>query len=267
MMRTLFAIPFAVLLVLISGADASAQRLDLTVFAGAAYPTYDEQLILRAGTLSVPGVDVTSAGNPELKGSGGAVFGAALTFELGIFGIEGRYDSVGAAIDFTGARYDLRGVAPPFEGVTATISAPAGSFDIDRISIFSANVRLRTPGPIGLIASGGASYLPDITVSGTLPINVNAPQIPPLGVEAALALRATPGQSSDRWGLNGGVGLRIGGRVAVIGEVRAFYFKEYELRFRTANGPAVLDDLLADANPVRFHPVFVNAQGGVSFRF
>jgi hypothetical protein len=250
-----------------SSTPAAAQGVDLTVFAGLAYPLYDERLTLRPGALSIPGVEVTNVSNPELAGDGGAVFGAALAFELGILGIEGRLDSVDAGIDFTGAQYDLRGTAPPFQGLTASIIARPGRFDADRLSILSVNARLRTPGPIGIIASGGLSYLPDITVSGSVPLAIESPQLPPLGFNAGLTLRATPGQSGHRFGVNGGLALRVGGRVGLIGEVRGFYFQEYELRFATTNGPELLDDLLAEADPVRFEPVFINAQVGLSFRF
>lgn len=257
----------ALALVIGAAAPAAAQGVDLTVFAGVAYPLYDERLTLRPGALSIPGVEVTNVMNPELKGDGGAVFGVALAFELGIIGIEGRIDSVDAGIDFTGARYDLRGTEFPFQGVTASIIANAGRFDADRLSILSVNARLRTPGPVGIVASGGVSYLPDITVSGSVPLAVESPQLPPLGFNAGLTLRATPGQSGHRFGVNGGVGLRIGGRVGLIGEVRGFYFREYDLRFGTSNGPELLDELLAEADPVRFEPVFINAQVGLSFRF
>ncbi len=67
--------------------------------------------------------------------------------------------------------------------------------------------------------------------------------------------------------MNGGAGLRIGGRVALIGEVRVFYFREYELRFAAEDGFQILDELLDGLAPVRFHPVFVNAQAGVTFKF
>ena len=248
-------------------APASAQNLDLTVFAGLAYPLYDERLILRPGGISIPGVEVTNTINPELKGDGGAVFGAALALEFGIIGFEGRVDSVDAAIDFSGARFDLRGTEFPFQGVTASIVANAGRFDADRLAILSFNLRLRTPGPVGIIASGGLSYLPDITVSGSVPLAVESPQLPPLGINAGLTLRATPGQSEHRFGVNGGIGVRLGGNVGVIGEVRGFYFREYDLRFGTTSGPQLLDDLLAEADSVGFEPVFFNAQIGLSFRF
>ena len=266
-MRCCLRVSIALVILAATAPRVAAQGIDFTVFAGLAYPLYDERLTLRPGALSIPGVEVTNVVNPELQGDGGAVLGAALAFELGIIGIEGRIDSVDAGIEFTGARYDLRGTAFPFQGVTAGIVANAGRFDADRLSIFSVNARLRTPGPIGLVASGGLSYLPDITVSGSVPLAVDSPQLPPLGFNAGLTLRATPGQTGHRFGVNGGVGLRVGGRVGLIGEVRAFYFREYELRFGTTNGPELLDDLLAEADPVRFEPVFVNAQVGLSFRF
>ena len=246
---------------------AAAQRVDLTVFGGLAYPLYDERLTLRAPNPSLPGVDVTVSDAPTLRGDGGAVFGAALALEFGILGIEGRVDSVDAGLEFTGARYDLRGTTFPFQGLTASIVASPGRFDAERISLLSLNARIRTPGPIGLVASGGVSYLPDIEVSGSVPLTVDAPDLPALGINAALTLRGTPGESEHRFGLNGGAGLRIGSGVALLAEVRAFYFRDYELRFGTASGPQLLDDLLSEAEPVRFSPVFVNAQIGIAFRF
>jgi hypothetical protein len=266
-MRCCLRVVFALVILATTAPRVAAQGIDLTVFAGLAYPLYDERLTLRPGGLSIPGVEVTNVTNPQLTGDGGAVFGAAVAFELGVLAIEGRIDTVDAAINFTGARYDLRGTAFPFQGVTASIIANPGRFDADRLSIVSVNARLRTPGPIGVIASGGLSYLPDITVTGSVPLAVDSPQLPPLGFNAGLTLRATPGQTGHRFGVNGGVGLRLGGRVGLMGEVRAFYFREYELRFGTTNGPVLLDDLLAEADPVRFEPVFVNAQVGLSFRF
>jgi hypothetical protein len=265
---TLGRLPAVVVLIwAATAAPAAAQSVDLTVFAGLAYPRYDERLTFRLGDPTIPGVEVTPIDSPVLSADGGQVYGGALAFELGIFGIEGRLDSIEAALDFSGARYDLRGTAFPFQGVTATIAAAPGRFEAERFAVLSLNARIRTPGPLGLQVSGGLSYLPDITLSGSVPLEVDAPQLPPLGFETGLTLRAVPGQSEHRFGVNGGAGLRIGGRVALVGEVRAFYFREYELRFGATDGPEFLDDLLSQADVVRFEPVFVNAQVGVSFRF
>jgi hypothetical protein len=247
---------------------ATAQGVDLTVFVGRAYPIYDERLTLRPSSPSFPGVDISVAGSPVLRAQGGAVFGAAFAFELGVFGIEGRLDATEVGLDFTGAQYDLRGTQPPFEDLTATILASAGRFDADRISLLSLNARIRTPGPVGVVASGGLSYLPDIRITGTLPLTLQAPGLPVLpGFNPGLTLRATPGQSEHRYGVNGGAGVRVGGRVAIMAEARAFYFREYELRFGIDDGQELLEDLLAGVAPVRFRPIFVNAQVGVVFRF
>lgn len=257
----------AVVALLSAPQRAWAQRTDLTIFGGLAFPTYDERLTLRAGTPSLPGVEVTVAGDPVLRADGGPVFGAALALEVGLFAIEARLDATDVGLEFTGARYDLRGTAPPFQGLTASILAAPGRFDADRIALLSLNARIRTPGPVGLVASGGVSYLPDMRITGSVPLGLQAPGLPLPDLDAALTLRATPGQAEHRFGVNGGAGLRVGGRVALMAEARAFYFREYELRFERARGPDVLDDLVAGATPVRFRPVFVNAQVGVAFRF
>jgi hypothetical protein len=250
------------------GGRADAQGVDLTIFIGRAFPIYDERLTLRPPNPSVPGVDIDVVGSPLIEADGGPVFGGALAFEFGVLGIEGRLDASDVGFEITGARYNLRGTQPPFEGVTASITVSDGRLDADRIPLLSANVRLRTPGPVALVVSGGLSFLSDVTVTGSLPLRLEIPGLPSLpGFDPRLTLVAVPGQSDHRWGVNGGAGLRIGGRVAVVGEVRAFYFREYELRFQAVNGPDLLDELLAGLAPVRFEPVFVNAQAGVTFKF
>ena len=263
-----FRIWCAAFVVLGTSVGAAAQGVDLTLFAGKAFPVYDERLTFRPSTPSVPGVDISVDGSPVITADGGAVFGGALAFEFGVLGIEGRLDATEVGLEFTGARYNLRGTQPPFEGVTASITLADGKFDADRIPLLSLNARVRTPGPIALVASGGLSYLSDITVSGSVPIQVSAPNfLFPAGFAPQLTLHAVPGQSDHRWGVNAGAGLRIGDRVALVGEVRVFYFREYELRFETDSGLDVLDDFVSSLSVVRFEPVFVNAQAGLTFKF
>jgi hypothetical protein len=246
----------------------AAQGVDLTLFLGRAFPTYDERLTRRPPTPTVPGVDVTVDGSPLIKADGGPVFGGALAFEWGILGLEGRLDATDVGLNITGARYDLRGTQPPLEGRTAQITVSDARLDADRIGLLSANARIRTPGPVALFVSGGLSYLPGITVKGTIPVRVEAPGLPvPPDFDPKLTLRAVSGQSEHQWGVNGGAGLRIGGRVALMGEVRVFYFPEHELRFEAQNDFEILDELLAGLAPVRFDPIFVNAQAGVTFKF
>jgi hypothetical protein len=134
--------------------------------------------------------------------------------------------------------------------------------------LLSANARLRTPGPIGLVVSGGLSYLPSLTVTGTVPLGVQFSGFPtPPSFVPQVTLRAAPTDSSNKWGLNGGAGLRIGGRVSFMGEVRVFYFGEHQLLFGAESGIGILDELLSGLAPVRFDPIFVNTQGGVTIRF
>lgn len=268
MLRALILTARVTTVMLAAGQHAAAQGVDLTLFAGRAFPVHDERLILRVGSPTVPGVDVDVVGSPELRTDGGSVLGGAIAFEFGILAIEGRLDATNLGFDFTGARYDLEGVDPPFQGLTASLIADPGRFDVDRISLLSLNLRLRTPGPIGIVVSGGLSHLPDITIGGSVPFTAEAPGLPVLPiVDAALTLRATPGEDESRTGVNAGAGLRIGGRVALMAEARVFYFREYELRFALEDTVVILDDLLDAIPPVRFRPVFVNAQVGLVFRF
>lgn len=247
---------------------AHAQGGDFTVFVGRAFPTYDERLTLRPAAPSIPGLDVSVAGDPAISADGGLVFGGALAFELGILGIEGRLDATDVGFDVTGARYDVRVTQPPFQGVTGTITIGDGRLDADRLYLLSGNVRLRTPGPIGLVASGGVSLLPDITISGSVPLAVQLGGVAPPGIAPRLRLRGAPGESERRLGLNGGAGLRIGGRrMSLLIEARAFYFREYELRFDAEGAPDLLRPLLNEIGPIRFDPVIVNVQAGLVFRF
>jgi hypothetical protein len=258
----------AALLLLLTCGRAAAQGGDLTIFVGTAYPVYDERLTLRASTPSLPGVEISTARPVEIQADGGLVFGGALAFELGILGIEGRLDATDVGFDVAGTRYDLLGTSFPAQGLRGSVTIGDGRLDANRLYLLSVNARLRTPGPIGLVASGGLSYLPDITIAGSAPLSAEIGGFPVAGGTARVRLAVAPGESTRRAGLNGGLGLRIGGsRIAVIGEVRAFYFGDYELRFEVDDAPDVVQDLLDGIEPIRFKPIIVNAQAGLVFRF
>lgn len=248
---------------------AQAQQVDFTVFAGRAYPVYDQRLTIRPSVPSLPGVDISVSGDPIIRADGGLVVGGALAFELGILGVEARVDATEIGFDVTGARYDLRATQAPFAGLTGSITVGNGRLDARRFYLLSGNVRLRTPGPISLVASGGLSVLPDVTITGSVPVAVQIGGLPTLpGLEPRLRLRVAPGESEHRIGVNGGAGLRLGGdRVGVIAEVRAFYFRDYELRFDAEGAPDFVATLLESSDTIRFQPVIVNAQAGLVFRF
>ena len=139
---------------------------------------------------------------------------------------------------------------------------------MERLNLVSVNLRVRTPGPVALIASGGLSYLPDIHVDGSIPLDIQnrGPARPPGGAAAADARRnARPGRAPV--GVNAGAGIRVGGRVAFVGEARIFYFPDYELRFVLDDPLPFLPELAAGLTGFRFQPVFLNAQAGVVVRF
>lgn len=257
-------------LALLCAPSAAFADWDFTVFLGRAYPVYEERLTLRAPSVpSLPGVDVTPTGTPEITADGGPVFGAALAWEAGVIGLEGRLDVTEIGFDLTGARYDLRATAPPLAGLTGALSVGDGRFDAERLSLLSLNLRLRTPGSTGIFVSGGLSYLPDVAITGSVPMQLEVEGVPSLrGFAPRLRLLATPGQSDHRFGVNGGAGIRLGGsRLALMAEARVFYFKEYELNFAVEDGPGFVNDLLGGLDPVRFEPVIVNAQAGLIIRF
>ena len=265
-----FAICLVALAALVAvPARARAGQMDLTLFLGRAYPVYDERLTIRPSPPSLPGVNVTVSGDPVIRADGGLVIGGALAFEAGVFGIEGRVDGTEVSLDFSGARYDLRATQPPFTGLTGSVTLGGGSFDVQRFYLLSGNVRLRTPGPIGIVVSGGLSLLPDLTTSGTVPVSLDIAGLSVLqGVAPRLRLRAAPGESGHRIGLNGGAGLRLGGdRVALMAEIRGFYFRDYELRFELEDAPDFVEELLDNLDAVRFQPIIVNAQAGLVFKF
>jgi hypothetical protein len=249
--------------------SAYAGQADLTVFLGRAYPIYDERLTIRPSAPSLPGVDIDVSGDPVIRADGGLVLGGALAFELGVLGIEARVDGTEVGFDFSGARYDLRATQPPFTGLTGSVTLGEGRFDARRFYLLSGNVRLRTPGPVSLVASGGLSLLPDITITGSVPIALDIAGLSVLqGVAPRVLLRAAPGESEHRVGVNGGAGLRVGGgRVALMAEVRGFYFRDYELRFEVEDAPDFARTLLENSTVIRFTPVIVNAQAGLVFRF
>ena len=248
--------------------QAYAGQMDLTLFMGRAYPIYDERLTFRPSAPSLPGVDINVAGDPVIRTDGGLVLGGALGFELGVIGVEVRVDGTQVGFEFSGARYDLRATQAPFTGLSGSVTLGNGRFDARRFHLLSGNVRLRTPGPIGLVVSGGLSVLPDVTISGSVPVALDIASLSVLQGAPRLHLRAAPGETEHRIGVNGGAGLRLGGaRVALLVEVRGFYFREYGLRFEVEGAPDFAATLVESAGAIRFRPVIVNGQAGLVFRF
>jgi opacity protein-like surface antigen len=243
-------------------APAFAQGGDVTVFGGYAYPRYSQTF--RAGLTPVPilpGVQLTPDRDFTLDATGGGVFGVAVAFEVaGVLGIEGRLDSTRIKLESSGVHYTLDG-----GGLGGSIAIGAGSLPIDRLNLLSLNLRLRTPGAVTFYVSGGFSYLPDFSVGGSLPLTVEVAGLPI--AEIPVSFVVAPSDSSRRYGVNAGAGLRfpVAPRVSLVVDGRVFYFKEYEL---AADLPAVpgFEDL-SPIGLVQFDPIFGNLVGGIAFRF
>jgi hypothetical protein len=249
-------------------AESYAQRVDITAFVGHAYPVYGERLRFTPSLPVFPRVSVRESGPLEITSDGGAVFGGAVAVEFGIVAVEARFDAVDLAFSVTGTRYDLVATAPTTTTI-GSVGFASGRLDVERLNLRSLNVRLRTPGPVGLVASGGVSYLPGVTIEGRLPVTVEAPGIlSPSSVNARVQLIATPGEREHRWGLNGGAGVRLGGdHLALLVEARLFYFRAFDLELAGVDGPDFLNAVVDGIPPVRFEPIIVNAHAGIVFRF
>ena len=261
------ALALVVIALMTTSGRALAQGVDVTLFLGRAYPVYDERLHFAPSLPALPRVSVTEQGQLGIVAEGERVFGAALAVDFGVFGIEGRYDATDIGFRINGTRYELMATAPvPVR--EGSVSIGAGRLDADRLTLLSINARIRTPGTVAFVASGGLSYLNDVTIEGFLPVAVELATVPPVSADARLRLIAVPDAKEHRWGLNGGAGLRIGGRhVALMAEARVFYFREFELRLAVVEGPDLLDAILTGIDIVHFEPVVANAQAGIVFRF
>ena len=244
---------------------ASADGWDLAVFGGIAYPTYEQRFVVRPPTSpTLPGLVISQSGEVTLDAKGGGVFGAAFTGEFaGRWGSRRgstrRPSTSGRAGSATTSRPGCR--RTPASG---SVAVAGGTLETDRLSLFSVNLRLRTPGPVSFVASGGLSYLPSFRITGSTPVRISIDGFVPFETTGSFTLRVAPTESSHRFGVNVGAGLRakVAPAVAIFGEGRVFSFREYALTLNT-------DDprFIGQVDQLRFSPVVVNVVGGVAFSF
>jgi hypothetical protein len=265
-------LPIAALLACLSLASATPARasgFDFSIFGGIAYPTYEQQFTVRAPTVApLPGFVIRPNGDLKIDAKGGTVFGAAVCGEVGgVIGIEARFDSTAIELRTGGLGYQLSYRAPPLPTLSGSVSVDPGPLETDRLKLISVNLRLRTPGPVSLMASGGFTYLPDFKVTGTTPVRLTVNGLPVLDQQTSFGLRVSPTESSHRLGVNAGAGLRfkVAPGVSLFGEGRVFYFKEYELSVEVDD--PTLQGFVGDIEQPRFRPIVVNAVGGVTFSF
>lgn len=263
---------------------ASAAGLELVGYFGPIVSPYDQSIELDPGGLILPGGAVVPPGQAlRLEATGGTTLGGALTLYLADWiGLEVRLDAAKLDLQVTGATYRVLVDLPaPLPDALGDLELGSGPMDMERIRPFSLNLKLRTPGRVALVLSGGLSYLPDLRVVSAQAVQLRAVQVPgvPAGsVLATVGLRAEAvpeEEENGRYGANAGIGLQfaLGDHVALVGEARGFVFQEHRLEWQHAGGSlAPLEQALATElerrlGPVDFNPNFFQITAGLSVSF
>jgi len=266
-------------------AVAAAEGLELAGYLGRAVPTYSQSFSY--APLSIPppfpGVSVEQSGAFGLEASGGVVFGGGLTWFLAdAVGIEARIDTADVDVETTAPTFVVRVDLPsPLPDLSTDVVLDPAAVSLERLRPLSLNLVLRTPGPVGLRASGGVTFLPDaelsvvqsIGLAGT-PLNIFVDRID----VATLPIRAvaTPAEGGLRLGGNVGAGLqlRLGERLTLMGEVRFFHFGAQTLQWSRVPGVQLsaleelaLDEIEQQLEPIEFDLVFFNATAGLAIAF
>ena len=218
----------------------------------------------------LPGVGVEQVGEFRFDASGGVSFGAGLTWHFaGPLGVELRVDS--GAIDVTRRRSFRVTVRPPAPCRPWPRRRDAGHDHARPPAADLAQLRYRGGGRVGLVASGGLSYLPSLDFAVTQELGIGAIggvggiELPTLPLEAG-------GQIDGFWGVNAGLGVRfrLSDTVSANVEGRGFFFGERELEWKIDRFPISpeLGELLRQQlDPIRFTPGFFQATAGLSVRF
>jgi hypothetical protein len=263
---------------------ASAAELELAGYGGLTLPFYEQTFAidLLPPERPFPGIELAQERPLTLSASSGlALAGGATVYLGGAFGIEARYDS--AAID-VGAEppvYSLR-LSSPLPGFSATLQPAPTVVTISSLTPLSLNLKLRTPGSVRFVFSGGVSYLPDFQLAVVQPLSltVAGAPLPPgvsLGRLTARAISRPEDEAErNRFGGNLGLGIqvRLSENAALVGEGRVFLFPKHVLGWEvTQEGglvtlpQEVLQALEQRLEPVRFNPAYFHLAGGIAFTF
>jgi hypothetical protein len=259
---------------LLAPATGRAGQVELSAWVGPSLPFYSQSFHYQPPAVPpLPGFGVEQMGEFRFDASGGVSFGGGVAWHPGggALGVEARVDT--GAIDVTqdGAsfRVTVRPPAPlpPFSLDVAT----QGTITLDRLLPVSLNLRYRSGGRVGLVASAGVSYLPgfDFAVKQELGLGAiggaGGIELPTLPLEAG-------GHVEGFLGGNAGLGIRVGLGASVSAnlEGRAFFFGERELEWQVDRfpvSPVIGEALRQQLGPIRFTPGFFQATAGLSVRF
>jgi hypothetical protein len=271
--------------VLLAAATGRAGEVELALHGGATVPSYEQSFRYDPGTLvpRVPGLTLEQQGAFGLDARGSLAAGAALAWHLNrVLGLEARIDTADVDVRALGGAYDVRvNLPPPLPDFATTVQLPPGTVDLERLRVLSLNLKLRTPGPLVLAVSGGASYLPSLALEASQPVGLGV-----TGVDGALAsvdlatlvlrARADPASDEGRFGANAGLKLQIqlSSGFAVFAEGRGFVFARHTVAWERGEDralspleEALVRELEASLEPIDFNPTFFQVVGGLAFRF
>ncbi|HLA76953.1 MAG TPA: hypothetical protein VJU18_05160 [Vicinamibacteria bacterium] len=264
---------------------STAGGFEIGVHGGRVAPFYQQTFHWGAGTLPavIPGTEIRQQGVFTLEARGStALGGSASLYLLPLLGLEVRLDTLDVEVDVTDARFDVHADLPaPLPDFDTTLTLAAGTVDLERLRPLSLNLKLKTPGPLGVTLSGGISYLPALSLTITQPLALGVTgvaggqfQIATLDMRAE-ARPETEGDYS-RFGLNGGLGLRLalGSHLALSAEGRYFIFQKYRLTWSPASDrpltpleQTLRDATLANLNAVEFNPQCFQVTVGLAVVF
>jgi hypothetical protein len=264
----------------------SASSLELAGWVGPTFPFYDQTFRYDPGlvTVPIPGVTVRQEGSFAFHGRGGLALGGGVTWYIvPVLGIEGRLDTADVKIQPEGGVFNVSADLPaPLPDLSTQVSVGSGVVNVRRATPFSANLKLRTPGPVAFMVSGGLSYLPALELVLTQRVGLGVTGLG-LGTNevtvATLGLRAETrpeGPEEGHLGLNAGAGLQfsIGGKLRLFADGRFFYFKEQTLVWSRADTgtlspleEALLREVESRLEPVEFRPTFFQATAGLAITF
>jgi hypothetical protein len=261
---------------------AGAAELELTGYAGYTFPFYKQTFEYNPGpvTVPIPGVTVEQGGSFALEASGAPAFAGGVAFYVTEgFGFEVRYDRADLTVDTQASSYTVRvGLPAPFDPVVADLALAEGTADLKAAAPFSLNLKLRTPGSVRFVVSGGISRLGDLefTVKQTVGLGVIAFNLQESNIHVGtIGVRGTSVAESS-WGGNLGLGLQIpiGEHGALVLEGRGFYFPKRTVEWEpVVDRPlsvielALLERLQERLPPVEFEPWWVQATVGFAIRF
>jgi hypothetical protein len=272
------------LLALAGAGPLHAGDFEASLFAGLTVPTYEQTFQYDPGSLipPIPGISIRQEGVFALDAKGGLAAGGALAyFPSKAFGFELRLDTVSADVDVSGVKFTASvTLPPPLPPLSSSVDLTKGQMEVNRLTPISLGVKLRSPGPLRVSASGGVSYLPTLraTLEQTIGIGIPSLRVPSLDLTTlSITAEGEPTDGGSAWGWHVGAGIEVpvGKTVAVVVDARFFRYGKQLLTWSATAGDHPLspaeERLLEIARerlpPVEFNPTFFQATAGLAIRF